>query len=399
MASLSLGAATQVWLAGCNRGFLGTARRRSIAAMLPVIAAAEAPAHLGPGLSLLAALVVFGGLLAFVVEALVRAAGDERLAKKGEASGLEGGAALAVGRAVVLGWVELAPEESVAMRVEVDQRGSESESSGSYSFAWTEVDRRVTMRPFYLRHASGARVRVEPGAWTYLVDAMDGIVVVDSAHRTRAAELSSDEQVYAVGELSRGHDPGLAPSDYRNAAHGWLMRARPGEDLLLSSEPLQQRFLRRAGAHYQVAVVAAVLAVGVFALFAPYVARLLLGRDTTAVVQELRSDSDDEGATTYSLMVRAAVGPVVEVDAPYDVYAVAHVGDAVPVRYVAAWAWATALGHGATLDGFALLALAVLAVMFGVRYAVRRSAAKWYEAALVDKGVGKLAEHRKSTSM
>ena len=160
-----------------------------------------------PTVSAILTMVTLAGLFATWLDAQARVLRERRLAARAAVQQRAHEAPLAPGRTVVLGTVEVAEGEALAARVEIDQGGSERDNSGTYTFKWTEIGRRVEMRPFYLLHASGARVRVEPRGRAMLVDAMDGMIVVTETARTRYAELSPGEEVYAVGRLQRGEDP------------------------------------------------------------------------------------------------------------------------------------------------------------------------------------------------
>src|SRR5690349_2381857 len=65
---------------------------------------------------------------------------------------------LTLGETIVCGRVEVAEGSAKALRIDVDQLGEESESSGVWSHKWTETSRRIDVQPFYLRLDSGERV-------------------------------------------------------------------------------------------------------------------------------------------------------------------------------------------------------------------------------------------------
>src|SRR6185369_6868987 len=122
------------------------------------------------------------------------------------------------------GHVALAEGAARAVRVEVEQAGTESESSGVWSHEWTEVSRRVFVEPFYVVDAAGRRTRVEPRDDVLLVDSMNGKILVNLTRRIRTAELTPGEEVWASGELTAALDPEGATSGYRDAA-GLVLRA------------------------------------------------------------------------------------------------------------------------------------------------------------------------------
>ena len=107
--------------------------------------------------------VIFvGGLaLRFLLRALLagRRARDARRTADAESQTLDEGDTILRGRAEL---------DDGTVRATVEQVGSEAESSGSWTVTWTETNRRVQVAPFYVVHASGERVRVEPGDKTHL---------------------------------------------------------------------------------------------------------------------------------------------------------------------------------------------------------------------------------------
>lgn len=153
---------------------------------------------------------------------------------------VKGQRTLAPGDAIVTGTVALAPGESHAVRLDIEQAGEEYDDSGEW-VRWTEVERRLSVRPFYLHIVdSGAWVRVEPSSHVRLMDDLHGAVLVDRRHRMRSAELTVGERVTAVGRLHWGRDPHGNPT--------WVLHEPPGAPLLLASVPLDAPFARQAAA-------------------------------------------------------------------------------------------------------------------------------------------------------
>jgi hypothetical protein len=299
---------------------------------------------------------------------------------------------------VVSGLVELAHDETVAARVEVEQEGSETESSGTWHTRWTERNRTVTMRPFYVSHPEG-RVRVEPEDRAFLVDAMDGIILVNTTHRTRFAELSPGERVFAVGWLEQGQDPENR-SDYRSGGRGWVLRAPPGEDLLLSSEPLHERYVRRACAQALVALIATVLLAVFCASVCTYVARVTRGVTVIGTVEDRSTSTDSDDNVSYQLTVVLERGVTLQLDSNQATYEAAVPGTQVPVRDVPSWQDATVLGEGPTLNvGIPLVGALLVALMLLARFLIRRAFSTWYEAKVVDSLSGRLDENERGTSM
>ncbi|XXX72489.1 hypothetical protein WMF30_33060 [Sorangium sp. So ce134] len=340
--------------------------------------------------SLLVDGVATAGLLVLAAYALRLSLRQRRAAAQAEAS-FDPGVALAPGEAVVKGTVERAQGADVAVRVEVEQEGSETESSGVWSHEWSETDRKVRVQPFYLRHASGARIRVEPGEDVMLVDALDGIILVDRKKRVRVAELVPGEEVFAVGELRRAPDPEAPTQGYRGVAQGFLLVPRRWQRMLLSSEPLGQRFARRAAFHLRWGAFAAVASIAFNAAFAGFHARRWLGETVDVRVTELLEV--ERGDTDYHEVTVQGEGGAAFVDeVSFAVFARLRKGDALRARHVPSWPLASAIGPGVTAHSAAWVALPLLGVL-AFAYLIRaHSARPWYERKVVDQGTGKLPD-------
>src|SRR5206468_7223794 len=104
-----------------------------------------------------------------------------------------------------------------------------------WSVTWTEMRRRVEVAPFYVVHASGERVRVEPDRKTKL--AADLVVVerVDLKHRRRIARIAEGDEVWVTGVLGKEMDP-KASGGYRGG-RAWIMRPRGGRMLVSTHVP------------------------------------------------------------------------------------------------------------------------------------------------------------------
>src|SRR5688572_20659594 len=210
---------------------------------------------------------------------------------------IAGSGALVPGEATVTGVVELADGETRAVRLEIDQHGTEQESSGSWSHTWTEAGRRLTVHPFYLRTPAGQRVRVLAGDDARLMDALDGKILVNRAERICSAELTPRETVSAFGHLSRGRDPEAAPeAGYRSSAIGWVLVPPDGGKMLLSSYPIDRPFHERAfRILWSVVLVLAVVAAAQCTLLG-YHLRVWFGEPLAASVKEatlVREKTDD----------------------------------------------------------------------------------------------------------
>lgn len=187
--------------------------------------------------------VVLPLLLALACGAMYwRAARRARLA----AASYGGDHPLAPGEVVLRGRVAYARGESTAVRVEIEQRGSERRGKKTWQQSWVEASRQITVRPFYLEADPGLRIRVEPADDVCLVDDLDATFLRARDRRTRMGELGSGEVIYARGTLVAATDP-EQPANHRGGTAGALVLRRPaGGRMLLSSRPLSEPFERRA---------------------------------------------------------------------------------------------------------------------------------------------------------
>jgi hypothetical protein len=356
-----------------------------------------ASGHLGAGSSLFFAAT---GLLAFaglVGHALLNASRNRRMAAVAGAA-FQPDTPPAPGRAVLHGRVDLAQGARRAVRIEVCQEGEEQENSGVWTHTWKETSRRVIVEPFYVVDAAGRRTRVEPRDDVLLVDAMDG-KSGGTRQRVLSAEVVSGEQVWASGELVKAPDPEGVASGYRAVPTTLVLRAAPGERMLLSSEPLGARFEVKARFHARSALLLGLVAVITCGVcFGPYLARLVAGATQPAQITRLEPymyETEDRSEQRYRVRVAIPGEPAgLEDDVPQAMFAGLHVGQSIPVRRVRGAPRLTTLGPAATVDGGLvmvafLLAWLPAAVLYG--YRIRRSLT-WYETSLKQKGKGKLAD-------
>jgi hypothetical protein len=151
---------------------------------------------------------------------------------------------LAPGWAVIQGTIET-DDKAPAMRVVIRQTGVQYRVKNGLRHRWTESSRNVETRPFFLVLESGERVKVEPDEGAILVDLL-GIESGDSqALRTRTAEIRARDTIYATGRL-------VAPIQadaYRSAEQTFTLRAGGPQRMLLSTEPLEERFVKRTSFH------------------------------------------------------------------------------------------------------------------------------------------------------
>ena len=250
----------------------------------------------GPALAAWSVLMV----VAAVVSALRRAARARQRAR--DHRRVEAGAAatlLSLGPCVIEGRVAYAEGADTAMRIDFEQAGTEKESSGSWSHAWTETHRKLTVRPFYLVRSDDTRIRVEPTSeQSQLFDELEAKILVPvhattTPTRIRFATLLPGERVWVTGSLNRSVDPeqaGGTAAGYRHAALSWVLRGRP---LIVSSVSLAAHFAARARQHLIHAFVWFALLFLPSIMLARYLDRVQ-GATVVARVDSVREQTDED---------------------------------------------------------------------------------------------------------
>lgn len=324
--------------------------------------------------------VIFAGgfALRFFMKSLLEArhARDARRAADAESQTLD------VGDTILRGRAEL-EDPNGAVRVTVEQEGSESESSGSWTVKWTELRRRIFVAPFYVVHASGERVRVEPGTKTQLAAELVGVERVDDKHRRRIAEVKDGQEVWITGELVKGHDP-RAAGGYRGA-HGWVMRPARDGAMRVAIE-LPEAAFRRAASYARIWTVAfALLFVTMMASHLQYHALVTSGRPVLATIVDKRVVSGDD-SDSYEIHFETSSGGATLTD---------HV--TVSIRTYDEWAPGNPFPAFATFGEFAnaepgdaaravvfpTLAELIVGLVMAIVALVRRPR-EWHEGARVD---------------
>ncbi len=353
--------------------------------------------HLGPFLS---AVLIYGfgtlGFGAIVAHALVLRFRKLREARAADAS-VDVHARLAPGRAIVCGAVEYAQGALQAVRVNIEQDGEESESSGVWSHKWTEKNRRINVEPFYLRVNADKRIRIEPTQKVFLVDDMDGLIRVDLTQRVKFAQLTPGERVFASGELVKAHDP-EAPTGtggYRSSTDSLVLRPLAGETMLLSSEPLGARYRARAAFYAKCARRISALAVVLHVLFGGYHLRRFIGETISIPITKLEpyTTRDDDGDLVYHYRVIAMVpsSGYVSDDVDHKTFERLRAQQVIPFRVVTGqFSKSSTIGADVTASFAAFMLVPWLCfAWFFYRYHEKKSR-PWYERDVVDTGSGRL---------
>jgi hypothetical protein len=307
------------------------------------------------------------------------------------------------GEAIVTGAVELAEGETQAVELQIDQVGTEQESSGTWSHTWTETRRRLTVRPFYLRTGARERVRVLAGDDARLMDALDGKILVNRTARTCTAELTPGEVVSAFGQLSRGRDPEAAPQGgYRSGAIGWVMRSPEGGRILLSSYPIDRPFTERASRimGWVVALVAVVIS-GQLSLLG-YHLRVAGGEQVSATVVDARvvREKTEDGYTLKRMVTLSLADREDPLTAEVTEKSYATLSSGQSVSVVMAPVFSSFnFGEHPTVSFWILVEVGLVVLICFFLAAADRPDARWYlESKVVEEGSGRLPDVKPTTT-
>lgn len=195
-----------------------------------------------------------------------------------------------------------------AVCVRIHQVGAGAQDgSGGQPRSWSELSRDASAAPFYLEHASGEVIRVEPGREVFLIDALSRVEQTSGTRRIRIAELTAGEMATIHGTLSEGmHDRMRSPEGYRSAPRGWILRPIGNERMLISTEPLEERHRKRRYFHTGW-LAAFTLALGMFGAINYAMAAWLTGNgqvvqvDATETTTWTTRDQEGHVTTHYGL--------------------------------------------------------------------------------------------------
>lgn len=352
-----------------------------------------ARSDLGPVASAIAAVVASVLPVLLAVSCFLRARKRRRLAAS-EAAMLEHsqdrGSALAEGEILLSGVVEHAPDHDVAVRVDVTQHGTESESSGSWSYRWEEVDREIIVKPFYVRLADGTRVRVLAPSNVEVADALDRKVLISNTERVLSAELVPGEAIHAHGRLERGEN--VVPhreAGYRDAPREWQLVPSNGR-MLLSSEPLGLGMSKRAAFHRRYARRAVFVFVVLQLSLANFWVRTFSSDEPVEIVKKehrVEEDSDGDPVDRYYVII-GLDRALAEVDIDSDDFARLPATGKIAIRR-GAFGWE--LGGGGALFFLHALAAVLFAFAIHIAYAIARPATRpWYRRRVAHSGSGRL---------
>lgn len=356
--------------------------------------------HIDPTLSYFLAVAVVVLAVAPIVLALQQRMLARRAAKVAEGAH-HPHAPLTPGGRFVAGVVEYAQGESVAVDVTVTQRGTEHVNKNQYSYEWHEVGRSVRARPFYLRHMSGQRVRVEPPQHIVLVDRLDQRSWQLPLERRVRAALTLGEFAVVEGQLRQGLDPEStsASQGYRDGNTGWVMGPRPDGGMEASTESLARRHELRARGMLRAALGAVALCTLGAIPSIGFWSRVLMGEDRPAEFIGTTSwiVRSSKGGRSYHYGIRVHEPSLSNVIQRYEIdrddYNALERGERpaqVWMRIVPDSPDLSAPGTGVSLHAgvfafFALMGVCALGVVTSAH-----NYRRWYEGKATQKGSGRL---------
>lgn len=308
--------------------------------------------------------------------------------------------ALEAGPALLSGQVET-DDGASAVRIEIDQIGTEKQHKNSWSHVWEEIDRSIQLRPFRLRLPNQEAVTVIPDERIRLVDDLH-TESNDGVRRRRVAELSMREKVWVSGELVQEGQRGGASTAYRTGQASWTLRGTALSPLEVSSGSLNRQFAYWGSFFRWAAICFTVvwLAVHTF-LVGPYCLLLFTGKVTTAqfsTTSTYITRGKNSTTTHYVLHARlpaSAGGHEVKDEVSRRVYDFARAGGvgAVPFIHCPFLPSVHSIGRHADLSVARAIILMMISAMSTIWFlSAFRSARPWYEQRkVVERGSGRLA--------
>ncbi len=328
--------------------------------------------------------------LAMIVLTYGRARKRRQLAAEA-ASLLDAKATLREGEVVLTGVVEHADDHEVAVKVDVVQHGTESESSGSWSYSWLEVDRTIVVKPFYLVLADHTRIRVLAPSNVEVADALDQKVLITRSHRVLSAELIPGEALHVQGRLERGSilKPG-GERGYRDEAYEWQLVPSHGR-MLLSSEPLGRGLEERARFHRRYLIRSSCVFVVLQLLFANFYSRAVApDRVVTVIDKQHVVSQDDDGDDVHDYHLTASIGTTSDqFDIDSDDFLRIEPGTDIVIRKGIFFGWD--VGNKPTLFFMTVVMSLLLASLLPLLYLLRRTSTRpWFRRKVNNSGTGQL---------
>ncbi len=362
----------------------------------------EPQGALSPTLSFVSALLLGGGITALFVTVLSRFLGYRGRMLRAESIAKRGPMPLAPGPTLLQGTVET-ENGAPAVRIEIDQIGTERKNKNSWSHEWKEQHRHVMTRPFRLRLPNDEIVMVMPEDKVRLVDDLT-TEKFDGNRRMRIAQLTHKEVVWISGFLSQGAQKGhQATSAYRAGPSEWVLRGTMTEPLEVSSGDLKRQFSYWLGFHKVAAILMGIIFAAIHVIaFGHYYALLVTGQAVTAdITQTSTYVTRNKRTLTTHYVIHGEFrikSQLIEVkdEVRQDVFVAAKSGDVkqAPFVYSTVFPALHSIGHHA-VQSSVLVAVAwfVLVACLLLYFSTRSFAMPWYEQSKVkESGSGMLSE-------
>ncbi len=190
---------------------------------------------------------------------------------------VDGGAELREHATIVVGIAEV--EGEAAVRVLLRETGKAWKHKGRWHHRWTEVEREVEARPFWVVTSKHERVLVEPGKNVFLVDRMDVTARRGDASRERTAALTNGERVAVTGRLVQRSGGGGGA--YREGPAQWVMEPPARGPMVIATEPMADRHANWSTFYLRAALVPIALLVATHVLAYPIFSAFLVDGQST----------------------------------------------------------------------------------------------------------------------
>ncbi len=301
---------------------------------------------------------------------------------------------------IVIGGCVETDDGGPAIRIEIDQAGTEQKHKNTWSHVWRETARRVHVRPFCVRLDNDQRVLVIPDEKVKIVDDMQTESSKNNT-RLRVSEVSSGERVWIRGILSREGRDGGSVTAYRGGEAPFVLRRSRFEPVDVSSGTLTTRYARWRRFYRASAITFAVLLTLTHVVaFSSYYMQCVFGRVETATITGTSTyvtTSKSSKTTHYVIEAKLADGTKLKDEVASSIYVAARDKKIVqvPFRYIPFARFIHSIGVSAVAStGWIVVVLMVAMVATIVLALVRRSSVAWYEQRrVVESRSGRLHEH------
>lgn len=310
-------------------------------------------------------------------------------------------ARFASGPALLQGRVETQNGEP-AVRVEIEQLGTEQRVKGEWSHRWREYMRTVRVQDFQLQLARGERILVAPDQSVRLIAPLETLPR-SADQRTRVAVLAAGESAWVSGTLEHIHNHDGTPLAARGDAPSWRLRGSAECPLQITTPSLEASLTEQHASYRRAAWW---LALGVLlhlTIFSAFYALLLAGKTEAVLISRTYTylTQRKNGSKVEHYMIVGAIHPPKggmlvegEVDKhPYDMLRFGFV-QRLPFTYVPGLPFIHDVGAHATVTTVAVMLGSLLAGSSAIALVVFvLNARPWHvRQPLVEGGAGRLSQ-------